>query len=193
MAVGKLHNVVSVREVEEMKEGHRSRCLVAVAGALFNSYLVVVGSAIIVGVTLLVSGTGKLPGQTEFVDVLLKSFWTPTVAYFVGYCLPWLETGLGIFLLLGLFPRIAAALCLPLTVGFMANNGWALINGVERFPECATCFGMWEEFLGALSPLGALVLDVVLFCLALIVLLLHKEDFLTFRPWFIKRKVKRVC
>jgi len=192
MAVGKLHNVVSVWKVEEMKQRHRSRCLVAVAAAPFHSYSVVVGAAIFVGLTLLVSGTGKLPGQTEFVDAILKSFWTPTVAYFVGYCLPWLETGLGVFLLLGLFPRIAAVLCLPLTVGFMANNGWALINGVERFPECATCFGIWEEFLGALSPLGALVLDIVLLGLALIVLLLHKEDFLTFRPWFIKRKVKRV-
>jgi len=175
-----------------VKERQRSRFLVAMAGALFNSYLVVVGSAIIVGLTLLVSGTGKLPGQTEFIDALLKSFWTPTVAYFVGYCLPWLETILGLFLLLGLFPRIVAALCLPLIVGFIANNSWALINGVERFPECATCFGIWEEFLVALSPLGALIFDIVLFGLALIVLLLHKEDFLTFRPWFIKRKVKRV-
>jgi len=113
-----------------------------------------------VGLTLLVSGTGKLPGQTEFVDALLKSFWTPTVAYFIGYCL-------------------------PLAFGFMAINSWVLINGVERFPECATCFGIWEEFL------GALVLDVVLFCLALIVLLLHKESFLTFQPWFIRRKRRK--
>ncbi len=151
-------------------------------------YSVVVGSAILLGLTLFVSGTGKLPGQVEFVDALLKSFWTPSVAYFVGYCLPWVETGLGILLLLGLFPRIAAALCLPLIVGFMANNSWALIHGVERFPECAVCFGIWEEFLGALSPLGALLLDIVLLGLALIVLLLHREDFLKFQPWFIRRK-----
>ena len=154
-------------------------------------YPVVVGAAMLLGLTLLVSGTGKLPGQTEFVDALLRSFWTPAVAHFVGYCLPWVETGLGVFLLLGLFPRIAAALCLPLIVGFMANNSWALINGVEKFPECAYCFGIWEEFLGTLSPLGALVVDIVLLGLALIVLLLHQEDFLAFQPWFIRRKEKR--
>jgi len=188
MVAVELHNVVSVQEVEEMKERHWSRCLVAVTGALFDSYSVVVGSAIIVGLTLLVSGTGKLPGQTEFADALLKSFWTPTVAYFIGYCLPWLETVLGVFLLLGLFPRIVATLCLPLIVGFIANNSWALMNGVESFSECANCFGMWEEFLGTLSPLGALIFDILLLCLALIVLLLHKEDFLAFRPWFIRRK-----
>jgi len=173
-----------------MKEGHWNRCLV-VAGVRFDSYLFVVGAAIFVGLTLLVSGTGKLPGQTEFVDALLKSFWTPTVAYLIGYCLPWLEAVLGVFLLLGLFPRIAAALCLPLTAGFMANNSWALINGVEKFPECANCFGIWEEFLGAMSPLGALIFDIVLFGLALIVLLLHKEGFLTFQPWFIRRKKEK--
>ena len=152
-----------------------------------NLYWVVVGLATVLGLTLLVSGTGKLPGQTEFAVALLKSFWTPTLAYFISYCLPWIETGLGLFLFLGIFPRIAAALCLPLTVGFIANNSWALIHGVEKFPVCAYCFGMWEEFLGALSPLGALILDVVLLCLALIVSLLHQEGFLTFHPWFIRR------
>ena len=104
-----------------------------------NLYSVVVGAAILLGLTLLVSGIGKIPGQTEFIDALLKSFWTPAVAYFIGYCLPWVEASLGFFLLLGLFPRIAAALCLPLIVGFVTNNSWALINGVEKFPECAYC------------------------------------------------------
>jgi uncharacterized membrane protein YphA (DoxX/SURF4 family) len=153
-----------------------------------TSYSLVRGSAILAGLTLLVAGTGKLPGQTEFIDALLKSFWTPAIAYVVGYCLPWLEMGLGVFLLLGLFPRIAAALCLPLIAGFMANNSWALIHGIEKFPECGFCFGIWEEFLGALSPLGALVLDIVLLGLALIVVLLYQGDFLTFQPWFIRRK-----
>ena len=153
-----------------------------------NRYLIVIGSAILLGLTLLVSGTGKLPGQTEFADALLKSFWTPPIAYFVGYCLPWVEVGLGVFLLLGLFPRIVAAICVPLTAGFIANNSWALIKGIEKFPECASCFGIWEDFWGALSPTGALVFDIVLLCLALIVLLLHQDGFFTFRPWFIRRK-----
>ena len=153
-----------------------------------NSYRFVIVSAILLGLTLLVAGTGKLPGQTEFVDALLKSFWTPAVAYFVAYLLPWLEVALGVFLLLGLFPRIVAALCLPLIAGFMANNSWALVNSVEGFPECGYCFGIWEQLLGAVSPLGALIIDIVLFCLALTVLLLHREGFLTFRPWFIRIK-----
>lgn len=154
-------------------------------------YPLVVGSAIIVGLTMLVSGTGKLPGQTEFIDALLKSFWTPTIAYFIGYCLPWVETGLGVLLIIGILPRIAAALCIPLTAGFIANNIWAIANGVDSFPECASCFGIWEKWLGSLSPPGALVFDIVLFFLALNVLVFYRGGFLTFKPWFIRRKKRQ--
>ena len=150
--------------------------------------LVVRGSAIFVGLTLLVAGSGKLPGQTEFADALLRSFWTPPVAYIISYCLPWVEIVLGVFLLFGVLARIAASLCLPLTAGFVTNNAWAISQGIERFPECSYCFGIWEELLGAMSPLEALILDIALFCLALIVLLFHRETFLTFRPWFSKGK-----
>ena len=153
-----------------------------------TSYSLVRGSAILAGLTLLVAGTGKLPGQAEFVDALLKSFWTPTIAYVIGHCLPWLEIGLGVFLLLGLFPRITAVLCLPVIIGFMANNSWTLIHGVEKFPECGHCLGIWERFLGALSPLGALVIDILLLGLALIVMPLYQEDFLKFQPWLAKWK-----
>jgi uncharacterized membrane protein YphA (DoxX/SURF4 family) len=149
---------------------------------------VILGSSILLGLTLLVSGIGKLPGQAEFIDALLRSFWTPQVAYFIGYCLPWVEVALGVLLLIGVFPRIAAALSLPLTAGFIANNSWALSQGIEQFPECAYCFGIWEEWLGSISPLQALCFDIVLFCLALIILLLHPAGFLTFRPWFVKPK-----
>jgi len=150
--------------------------------------LITLGPRVCLGLVLLVAGSGKLPGQTEFIDVLLPSFWTPTMAYLIGYCLPWAEVILGVLLLLRVFPRIAAALCLPLTAGFMANNSWALSQGMEQFPQCGHCFGIWEELLGAISPLQALYLDIVLFCLASIMLLFHPSGFLSFKPWFIKRK-----
>lgn len=154
-------------------------------------YPLVVGSAIIIGLTMLVSGTGKLPGQTEFIDALLKSFWTPSIAYFIGYCLPWVETGLGVLLLIGVLPRIAAALCIPLTAGFIANNFWAIANSIENFPECASCFGIWEKWLGSLSSTGALMFDIVLLFLALNVLACYREGLLTIKPWFIIRKKRQ--
>jgi len=153
--------------------------------------LITLGASVFLGLTLLVSGSGKLPGQTEFIDILLQSFWTPSVAYFIGYCLPWAEIILGVLLLVGSFSRIAAGLCLPLIAGFVANNSWALSQGIEQFSECSYCFGVWEEWLGAISPLQALYLDIALFCLALIVLLFYPGGFLSFRPWFIKHKARQ--
>ena len=147
---------------------------------------VILGSSIFLGLTLLLSGSGKLPGHTEFIGTLLHSFWTPPIAYLIGYCLPWIELILGVLLLIGVFSRIAAGLCLLLTIGFMANNSWAISQGMEQFPQCARCLGFWEEWLGSISPLQVLCLDVVLFCLALVILLFHPGGFLTFRPWFIK-------
>ena len=156
--------------------------------------LVTSGPSIFLGLTLLASGTGKalifgeLPGELEFIDVLLGPFYTPTTVYLIFYCLPWAEIALGALLLLGVFPRIAAALCLPLTIGFMASNSYALSRGIEQFPTCAHCFGKWEILLGAMSPLQALCFDIVLFSLALIILLFHPSRVLHSRPWFIKSR-----
>jgi uncharacterized membrane protein YphA (DoxX/SURF4 family) len=146
----------------------------------------ILGSSIFLGLALLVSGIGKIPGQTEFIDVLLQSFWTPGVAYFIGYCLPWVEAILGVALVIGVFPRIAAGLCLPIIAGFMANNSWAISQGKE-FGQCG-CFGILEGLFGTMTPVQALGLDIVLFVLALIILLFHRGSFFDFRPWFIKRK-----
>ena len=148
--------------------------------------LVALGPRIFLGLTLLASGSGKLPGQTEFIDALLQSFWTPAMAYLIGYCLPWVEIVLGVLLLLGVLPRIVAALCLPLTIGFIASNSWALSHGVKQFPSCDYCFGKWEELLGVMSPLQALCFDIVLFGLALVILLGVVHDLIAFRPWFIR-------
>ena len=153
--------------------------------------LITLGPSIFLGLNLLLAGSGKLPGQTEFIDALLKSFWTPPIAYLIGYCLPWAEIVLGVLLLIGVFPRIVAALCLLLTAGFMANNSWALSQGMEQFPECGECFGIWEELLGAISPLQALCLDIILFGLALIILVFYPTRFLNFRPWFLKRREEK--
>jgi len=49
-------------------------------------------------------------------------------------------------------------------------------------------WNIWEEIFGALSPPTALALDIVLFGLALIVLLFHKEGFLILRSRFTRRK-----
>jgi len=148
--------------------------------------LIALGPTTFVGLTLFISGVGKIPGQTEFVDLLLKSLWTPTMAYLIGHVLPVGEIILGLFLVFGIFPRIAAGLCLPLLIGFMANNSVAMSRGVGEFPSCG-CFGVWETLFGIVTPMQAMVLDVVLLMLAVIILVFHPTGLLHFRPWLIKK------
>jgi len=148
---------------------------------------IVISSAVLLGFILLVSGTGKVPGQTEFIDALLDSFWTPPVAYFAGYVLPWLEVVMGAALMMGVLARLCALACVPLVAAFIANNAWAINYGVENFPQCSYCFGIWEDFLGTLSPLAALIIDIVLLALALVVVFASRDSFFRVRPWFLKR------
>jgi uncharacterized membrane protein YphA (DoxX/SURF4 family) len=148
--------------------------------------LIALGPSTFVGLTLFISGVGKIPGQTEFVDLLLKSLWTPTMAYLIGHVLPIGEIILGLFLVFGIFPRIAAGLCLPLLIGFMASNSVAMSRGMEEFPSCG-CFGVWEALFGIVTPMQAMVLDVVLLLLAVIILVFHPTGLLHFRPWLIKK------
>ena len=136
----------------------------------------------------IISGTGKLPGQAEFADVLLKSFWGPLMAFLIARLLPWAELLLGVALMLNLFPRATALAGIPLIAGFMANNGWALAQGMAKYPACGYCFGVFEKWIGELSPLQSLVIDVVLLASALAVVCFHPDRFLSFRPWGLRRK-----
>ena len=150
--------------------------------------LIALGPTTFLGLTLFISGVGKVPvrAQTEFADILLKSFWNPTMASLIVEVLPWVEVVLGLFLVFGVFPRIGAALCIPLSIGFMANNIVAISRGVEAFSSCG-CFGVWEELFGMVTPVQALGYDVVMLALAVIVVLFHPTGWRHFRPWIIKK------
>jgi len=158
------------------------------ARSKWQEYLITLGPRIFVGVFFVVSGIGKLPGQTEFIDVLMGSFWTPFMANLIGRCLPWAELVLGLVLLVGIFPRIAAALCIPLTLGFTVSNCAALAQGITEFSTCGYCLGRFEELFGALSPVQALVIDILLLFCAIIILLFHPGRFREFRPRLVKKE-----
>jgi uncharacterized membrane protein YphA (DoxX/SURF4 family) len=159
-------------------------------------------ASILVGLTLLIAGSGKatgfgeMPGQTmQFIGAILPDAWlTPGVAYFIGdiffpHIIPWAEILLGIFLLARLWPRIIAALCLPLTAAFMANNLWYISQGETRLASCE-CFGIWEEMFGTLTHVQSLSLDIGLFMLALAIIFVHPNGFLSAPSWWAKLKKK---
>jgi uncharacterized membrane protein YphA (DoxX/SURF4 family) len=151
-----------------------------------------------VGLTLLIAGSGKafgfgeMPGQTmQFIGAILPNAWlTPAVAYFIGeilfpYIIPWTELSLGILLLLRVWPRIMAAICLPLTVAFMVNNAWFISQGQSKFTSCE-CFGIWEKLFGTLTHVQSLTVDIILFALALTIIVVHPGGFLASPAWLVK-------
>ncbi len=152
------------------------------------SFTIVLTSSILLGLTLVISGTGKIPGQTEFADALLKSFWTPVTAKIIAYGVPWYETVIGALLISGIALKISTVLCLPLIGGFFANNVWALFNGKEQFPECANCFGVWEQYTGSLTPMGAFIFDMVLLLFIVLILVFSRDRFFSLKPWYINRE-----
>lgn len=158
-------------------------------------FIISLVAIIIIALTLIASGSGKaigfgdIPGQTvDFIgDVLPEAFITPTTVFliyqvFIPYILPGAELLLGILLLVGLVPRLLAVICLPLTMVLMANNIWAIRQGLDKFPDCA-CFGIWEKIFGGLTPVQALGYDIVLFALAIVIIVLYPGGFLSSREW----------
>ena len=162
-------------------------------------------AGILIGITFLISGSGKIfgygemPGQTmQFIGAILPDAWlTPQLALFMGqiffpYIIPWTELCLGICLLLRIWPRFFAALTLPLTAAFMVNNIWYISQGKNQFTSCE-CFGIWEKIFGTLTHAQSLGLDIVLFALALTIVIIHPAEFFSSPPWATKlqKRVKK--
>lgn len=151
-------------------------------------------ASILIGVTFLVSGTGKIAGVEEtpaqvvdFITSIVPEFFlTPlTISFlyqiFIPYIVPWAEVILGLLLIIGFMPRLMAVLCLPLLLAFMGTNIWSIIQG--GYVTCASCFGIWEKIFGSLTPLQSLIYDLVLLAFALVVIVLHRGGFFSSRNW----------
>jgi uncharacterized membrane protein YphA (DoxX/SURF4 family) len=154
-------------------------------------------ACLLVGLTLIFAGGGKLanlgqiPGQTEFLDRIIPDFLlTPEFARFIGLTfIPWIlpagEVLLGLLLVIGIWPRFMAILVLPLTLGFMANNSYMISQGLDKYPQCE-CFGIWEQWLGGLTPIQSMYYDVALFILAVIIIIVHPGSFFAHQIWINK-------
>jgi uncharacterized membrane protein YphA (DoxX/SURF4 family) len=138
--------------------------------------------AILLGVVLLIAGTGKALDSTEFTFTLEGLFFTPAIASIIAHSLPWLEITLGLLLILGIIPKIISVVCIVLISGFIVSNSWGFLK-TQTSITCGDCFGIWETFLGSLSPLQALLIDVVLLCFALIILTQIPARFPLFGFW----------
>ena len=150
----------------------------------------------IVGLTFLASGIGKVLGVHEtpaqlvdfVVSVIPGIFLTPPTVHFIfniliPYVFPWAELILGFILLIGFVPRLAAVLCLPLVIAFIGSNIWAINQ--TSYVTCASCFGIWEDIFGELTPVQSLSIDLVLLTFALAIIFLHPGSFFSSRSWLV--------
>jgi uncharacterized membrane protein YphA (DoxX/SURF4 family) len=135
-------------------------------------YIIGLIASVLLGLILLTSGIGKLfmgvPAQLEFMSQISPVFGLPeSWIKLLVYIIPWVEILLGLFLILQLFTSFVAITCVPLVIGFITNNVWMLMNGSE-FTNCNSCFGVFEQWWGGLSPLQALSIDMFMFGLILV-------------------------
>jgi len=137
---------------------------------------------LVVGVTLIVAGVGKVPHQQEFIDLVASYHILPEAlceAY--GLLLPWAEIAAGVCLVLGLFTRYASALSILMFVSFMVANSVSLARGASS--EC-DCFGQ----LGPLTEMQnwqALLLDIGFLAMSLQILI-QEGEFLSVDSLFTK-------
>jgi uncharacterized membrane protein YphA (DoxX/SURF4 family) len=165
--------------------------------------IITIVACIFIGLTLLISGTGKLlefgtiPGQTaEFIgSILPDALITPASVFFIydlliPYIIPVIELALGVCLLIGFVPRLAATLFIPLTWIFMANNIFSISRGINEFEECP-CWGIWGKIFGTMAPVQSLIYDIVLFGLALVIIFVTTGGFLQSNNWLRNLRKKK--
>jgi uncharacterized membrane protein YphA (DoxX/SURF4 family) len=160
-------------------------------------------ACILMGITFVMSGSGKLiafgeiPGQTaDFIGYVLPDAWLTTTTVFLIYdvLIPWIlpiaELAFGILLLVGFMPRLIAILTIPLTWIFMANNAFSISIGMAEYESCS-CFGIWEQIFGTMTPFQSLFYDIALFALALVIIFVFPGGILQSQKWLQKLVMKK--
>ena len=150
-------------------------------------YWIAFGSSILLALIFLVAGLGKLLGQSAFLLEISSWIISPRIAHLIATLLPWTELVLGTCLIIGIAPRFMACLSAIPVLSFISHNGWMISQGLGYEP--CSCLGIFEQFfLGDISTVDALIIDIVLIVLALLIYFLYPYRFFSIRPWFYQRK-----
>ena len=147
-------------------------------------YCFAFGGSIVLAVILIAAGVGKLMGMNAFLLSLSTWFVNENIAVFMANGLPWVELVLGLCLLVGIFPQIAAGITALLVAAFAMHNGWMVANGLG-FEPC-NCLGILQAVMGGMSTLTSMYVDIGLVVLALGVYFCYPGGLLNTRPWFFR-------
>ena len=151
--------------------------------------LIAIGASIILGITFIISGLGKLLGLEE----LLATTWLlPIISQefgtIIAYVLPWFELLLGIVLVMGICTLLVVSFSFLLVTALILYNSWMIAQGWAY--ESCLCFGVFEKIIkGELSTLDSLYIDIGLFVLVCLILYFsYPRKFFNLRPWFMVKK-----
>jgi uncharacterized membrane protein YphA (DoxX/SURF4 family) len=148
-------------------------------------YWIAFVASILLALVFLTSGVGKLMGQSAFLLTLSTWLISDTIANWLGLLLPWVEIVLGLCLLVGLFPQIAAGLVALLSAAFAMHNGWMIVHGLGYQP--CHCLGILDQvFGGEMSTITSLYVDIGMIVLALAIYFCYPGRLLNVRPWFLR-------
>jgi len=153
-------------------------------------YWIAVAAGILLGLVFLISGIGKIIGQSSFfISVANLYFFPRFVQVLIVYWLPWGEVVLGLLLITGTIIQTTALLSCILVAGFIFQNSWMIMHGYRNEP--CSCFGIFDRiFEGRLSTMNSLYIDIGMLVLALAIYLLFNGGFKEWRPWFLRRPAR---
>lgn len=140
--------------------------------------------SLLLGLVFLISGVGKLPGQSAFLLNIESALSLPPIVITVTTnLLPWVEVILGACLIIGIAVQFVALLSTALIAAFILHNSWIISLGLGYRP--CPCLGVFERvFEGRLSTTGSLYIDIGLFALALIIYFGYPGKSFDVHPWF---------
>lgn len=155
-----------------------------------NKHWLGLGASVTLGMIFLVSGIGKMLLQegdffkTYFPGFL--DFLSLNQTRLLYYGLPFVETAIGVLLVLGIATKLVTAFTSLLIAGFIASNIWFINNGMA-LKGCG-CLGIIDRyFQSRLTTQQSLYLDIVMLALLLTTLLFYQHSFTDIRPWFLKK------
>jgi uncharacterized membrane protein YphA (DoxX/SURF4 family) len=126
---------------------------------------------IVLGSIFILAAIGKIPEGAKFVDVVTGYGilpWELAKAY--GLVLPWLELVLGVCLVIGILPRVAAGVSVLAILSFIIANGTAVYSYEAHVDYCG-CFGVGfgETYYLLMKTSDALIIDIIMMVLAVII------------------------
>ena len=127
---------------------------------------------LILGGILIFSGITKALNPTGLIGIFDTFHFLPSsYAGILGTVVPWLEIIIGLWLVLGLAPKLASWASLFLTTGFAASNVYAIFfNGTSWNSQCG-CFGETVP----LSHAGSMTLNFVMLAAALVLIVRYSK------------------